>query len=66
MKTRAEMLDRLPPARREAVERQAHELVREVLLDEQQHDAFVRVLDDPPAPNERLKRLMSEPSPWEK
>jgi len=35
-------------------------------LDDQQHDAFMRALDNPGPPNERLKRLMTEKSPWEK
>ena len=35
-------------------------------LAEEQYDAFVRVLDEPPASNEKLKRLMSSKAPWEK
>jgi uncharacterized protein (DUF1778 family) len=35
------------------------------VLDSDQHDAFMRVLDNPPPPNARLKKLLSRKSPWE-
>ncbi|HEY4985585.1 MAG TPA: DUF1778 domain-containing protein [Bradyrhizobium sp.] len=35
-------------------------------LAEDQYDSFVKALDEPPAPNEKLKRLMSSKAPWEK
>jgi uncharacterized protein (DUF1778 family) len=35
-------------------------------LDADQHEAFMRVLNDPPQPNARLKKLLSEKAPWEK
>ncbi|HVZ90068.1 MAG TPA: DUF1778 domain-containing protein [Rhizomicrobium sp.] len=34
-------------------------------LDEAQYKAFLNVLDSPPAPNEKLKRLLASKSPWE-
>lgn len=35
-------------------------------LDEEQFAAFSQALDETPASNEKLKRLMATPSPWEK
>lgn len=35
-------------------------------LDSKQYDEFLRVLDEPPAPNARLKQLLASKSPWEK
>ena len=35
-------------------------------LDPDRYDAFVALLDAPPAPNEKLKRLLSTPAPWER
>lgn len=35
-------------------------------LNEQEMDDFMVVLDNPPAPNEAFKKLMSTSSPWEK
>lgn len=35
-------------------------------LTEEQYDAFVRALDEPPVANEKLKRLMSRKALWEK
>ena len=44
----------------------------DVLLDKrlfslgtEQYDAFLKALDAPPAPNEKLKRLLKSKSPWE-
>ena len=34
-------------------------------LDEKQAAAFLRILDDPPAPTAKLKELMQSKSPWE-
>jgi uncharacterized protein (DUF1778 family) len=36
------------------------------VLDADQHDAFTRVLDNPPPPNAALKELMVRKSPWER
>ena len=35
-------------------------------LDADRFDAFVALLDVPPAPNEKLKRLLATPPPWER
>ena len=35
-------------------------------LDAERFDAFVMLLDAPPAPNEKLKRLLATPPPWER
>ena len=35
-------------------------------LDAAQFAAFVAALDAPPAPNDRLRRLLATPAPWEK
>jgi len=32
----------------------------------EQYAAFLKALDEKPAPNEKLKRLMSSRSPWER
>jgi uncharacterized protein (DUF1778 family) len=34
-------------------------------LDEKQYDAFLQALDAPPAPNAKLKRLLSAKAPWD-
>ncbi len=34
-------------------------------LDAAQFGAFVAQLDAPPAPNERLRKLLATPAPWE-
>ena len=36
------------------------------LLNEKEMQAFMEVLDNPPAPNEAFRKLMSTPAPWEK
>jgi uncharacterized protein (DUF1778 family) len=36
------------------------------VLDADQHDAFVRVLGNPPPPNDALKELLTRKSPWER
>ena len=35
------------------------------VLDHDQHAAFMRALDDPPAPSARLKQLMKRKAAWE-
>jgi uncharacterized protein (DUF1778 family) len=35
-------------------------------LDEKQYDAFLRALDAPPAPNEKLKRALCAKAPWDR
>jgi uncharacterized protein (DUF1778 family) len=35
-------------------------------LDEERHDAFIKALEAPPAPNEKLKQLMASKAPWER
>ena len=35
-------------------------------LDSDRFEAFVVLLDAPPAPNDKLKRLLSTPAPWER
>ena len=35
-------------------------------LDEKQYNAFLRALDAPPAPNEKLKRALSAKAPWDR
>jgi uncharacterized protein (DUF1778 family) len=34
-------------------------------LDEEASEAFARMLDNPPAPNEVLRKLVATKSPWE-
>lgn len=34
-------------------------------LDSEQYDAFLKVLDTPPPPSDRLKRLMASKAPWQ-
>ena len=35
------------------------------LLDDKEMKAFMKVLDNPPEPNEAFKKLMSTSAPWE-
>lgn len=35
-------------------------------LEPKQYEEFLRVLDQPPQPNARLKQLLASKSPWEK
>jgi uncharacterized protein (DUF1778 family) len=37
-----------------------------LFLNDEQYDRFVELLDNPPAPNAALKRLMSTPAPWDR
>lgn len=36
------------------------------MLDDQQYEAFMSILKEPPAPTEKLKKLLATKSPWEK
>lgn len=35
-------------------------------LDEEEYSAFLRALDEPPEPAERLRKLFKDRAPWEK
>lgn len=35
-------------------------------LNNEQYDAFVKALDEPPAPNAKLKQLLASRAPWER
>ena len=35
------------------------------VLDAEHHNAFMRVLDNPPPPNAQLKKLLTRKAPWE-
>ncbi len=52
------MLDAARQAARDA-------LLDRTRLDSDRFDAFMALLDAPPAPNEKLKRLLTTPAPWE-
>lgn len=43
----------------------ARERARDVLPDEKNHAEFLRILDAPAPANDRLRKLLREPSPWE-
>ncbi|HEX8665468.1 MAG TPA: DUF1778 domain-containing protein [Beijerinckiaceae bacterium] len=60
-KSRTEFM--LESARRHAIDVLLDQ--RLFVLDEAQHEAFMRVLDNPPPPNEKLKKLMRSTPPWE-
>lgn len=60
-KSRTEFV--LESARRHAVDVLLDQ--RLFVLDEDQHAAFMRALDDPPAPSARLKQLMRRKAAWE-
>jgi uncharacterized protein (DUF1778 family) len=60
-------------SRSEFILESAREHAIDVLLDQRlfslnskQFEKFLRVLDQPPEPNPRLRRLLSSKSPWEK
>lgn len=36
------------------------------VLDEKRYRAFLNILDEPPMPNDELKKLMSRKAPWQK
>ena len=52
----------------ESAHRQAIDVLidqRLFVLDDEQHDAFMRALDNPPLPNASLRQLMASPALWE-
>lgn len=61
-KSRTEFM--LDSARRQAIDVLLDQ--RLFVLDAGQHDAFMKILDNPPPPNARLKRLLASKAPWEK
>jgi uncharacterized protein (DUF1778 family) len=61
-KTRTEFM--LESARQHAIDVLLDQ--RLFILNEQQHDAFVRVLQNPPAPSAALRKLFASKAPWEK
>lgn len=70
MSTLKERMDELEPERRAKVEQRAHDLsdleMQTILVSKEEYDALVRFLEAPPAePNEKLKRLLREPSIFE-
>ena len=36
------------------------------LLDSKKHDEFLKILNDPPPPSDKLRRLITGKAPWEK
>lgn len=60
-KSRTEFM--LESARRDAVDVLLDQ--RFFQLDEGQFEAFMRVLDNPPPPNAKLKQLLARKAPWE-
>jgi uncharacterized protein (DUF1778 family) len=60
-KSRTEFM--LDSARRHAIDVLLDQ--RLFVLDEAQHEAFMRVLNNPPPPNKELKKLMRSTPPWE-
>lgn len=65
--------DALGKTRSEFILESARTHAIDVLLDQRlftlnadQYEAFLRALDAPPAPNERLKQLLAGKAPWEK
>lgn len=53
----------------EATRRQAEDVLldqRNFVLDEKRHQAFVKILDEPPMPNDELKKLMRRKPIWQK
>lgn len=60
-KSRTEFM--LESARREAIDVLLDQRIFE--LDSERYDAFLRILDNPPPPNEKLKRLLATKAPWE-
>ena len=61
-KSRTEFM--LDSARRESIDVLLDQ--RFLTLDAEQYEAFMRVLDNPPPPNAKLKRLLATKAPWEK
>lgn len=53
----------------EATRRQAEDVLLDQKffeLGEEQYRAFMKILDNPPAPNEELIKLMNRKAPWQK
>jgi len=61
-KTRSEFI--LESARTHAVDVLLDQ--RLFTLNKERYEAFIRTLEAPPLPNEKLKRLLASKSPWEK
>jgi uncharacterized protein (DUF1778 family) len=61
-KSRTEFV--LESARRHAIDVLLDQ--RLFVLGEDQHEAFMRALDNPPAPSVRLKQLMRAKAPWDR
>lgn len=61
-KSRTEFM--LDSARRQAIDVLLDR--RLFVLDAGQHDAFMKVLDNPPPPNARLRKLLASKAPWER
>jgi uncharacterized protein (DUF1778 family) len=60
-KTRTEFM--LESARQHAIDVLLDQ--RLFILKPEQHDAFMRVLDNPPAPSAALKKLLASKAPWD-
>lgn len=67
-----EAADSVGKTRSEFIVESARTHAIDVLLDKRlfalgsdQYDAFLRALDAPPAPNEKLKKLLKGKAPWE-
>ncbi len=53
----------------EATRRQAEDVLLDQKffeLDEKRYRAFVNILDEPPMPNDELRKLMGRKAPWQK
>ena len=53
----------------DATRRQAEDVLldqRFFVLDDERYRAFQNILDEPPMPNDELKKLMSRKAPWQK
>lgn len=53
----------------EATRRQAEDVLLDQKffeLDEERYRAFLNILDNPPPPNEELRKLMNRKAPWHK
>lgn len=53
----------------DATQRQAEDVLldqRYFVLDEKRYRDFQNILDNPPMPNDELKKLMSRKAPWQK
>jgi uncharacterized protein (DUF1778 family) len=53
----------------DATRRQAEDVLldqRYFVLDEKRYAAFVNILEEPPMPNDQLKKLVSRKAPWQR